>query len=444
MKILLVQSFLDGDTLPPVYPLGLSYLATFLKGHEVRIYDPNVAERPMEDLIASLSGFVPDLVGVSLRNIDNQSRMDPLNYYGDFRAIVQAARRRLPSVVIVAGGTGFSMFAREVMEGNPEIDFGVHLEAEESFPELLNNLSTPGRVRGVYYREDGAVRFTGVRPLPAFGEFPRPRRDLAEMGRYTGNAAVGIQTKRGCPLKCTYCNYPVLNGNKIRMRTASHVVDEIEALVREGAKQFMFADSVFNRPEKHAAEICNEMIKRDVRAGWMAYLDIKGSTREVLLLMKEAGCNGIFFSPDGLSQSSLDSLRKGIREKDAWRILWIIATEPGLKEVEFIITMFINTPGETPFGMLRMFGYKVVSVLMKIFLKRRVYVTIGWIRIEPETGIHAVAVDQGVIPPDTPLLQKGREEIRRFFYVKPSLRRLDGFVLAARNLMRSIRGKRKK
>lgn len=444
MKILLVQSFLDGDTLPPVYPLGLSYLATFLEGHEVRMYDPNVAERSMEGLAASLGGFAPDLVGVSLRNIDNQSRMDPLNYYGDFRAIVQSVRKRLPSAVIVAGGTGFSMFAREVMEGNPEIDFGVHLEAEESFPELLNNLSAPERVKGIYYRQDGAVRFTGVRPLPAFEEFPRPRRDLVDMGRYTGNAAVGIQTKRGCPLKCTYCTYPVLNGNKIRMRAASRVVDEIEALVREGTKQFMFADAVFNRPEKHAAEICNEMIKRGVRAGWMAYLDSKGSTREALLLMKEAGCNGIFFSPDGLSQPSLDSLRKGIRESDVWRILGIIATEPGLKEVEFIITMFINTPGETPFGMLRMFGYKVISVLMKIFLRRRIYVTIGWIRIEPETGVYTVAVDQGVIPPDTPLLQESREEIGRFFYVKPSLRRLDGLILAARRLVRSVRGGRKK
>ncbi|MFO0752359.1 MAG: radical SAM protein [Thermodesulfovibrionales bacterium] len=440
MKILLVQSFLDGDTLPPVYPLGLSYLATFLAGHEVRLYDPNVAERPMEDLLAALDGFTPDLVGVSLRNIDNQSRMDPLNYYGDFRSVVRSVRKRLPSARIAAGGTGFSMFAREVMEGNPEIDFGVHLEAEESFPELLNNLSAPERVRGIYYRKDGAVRFTGVRPLPPFEEFPRPRRDLADMGRYTGNAAVGIQTKRGCPLQCTYCNYPVLNGNRIRMRAASQVVDEIEALIAKGAKQFMFADSVFNRPEKHAAEICGELIRRGVTAGWMAYLDIKGSTREALLLMKEAGCNGIFFSPDGLSQPSLDSLKKGIQEKDVWRILRIIAGEPRLKDVEFIITLFSNTPGETPLGMLRMFGYKVVSVLMKVLLKRRIYVTIGWIRIEPETGIHRIAVDQGVLPPGIPLLQESREDIGRFFYVKPALRRMDGLVLAVRGLLRSVRG----
>ena len=69
--------------------------------------------------------------------------------------------------------------------------------------------------------------------------------------------AIGIETKRGCALKCVYCIYGFLNGRKYRFRSPEKIVDEIEALRKvHGIDSFTFVDSVFNVPQKHAEEIC--------------------------------------------------------------------------------------------------------------------------------------------------------------------------------------------
>lgn len=441
MRVLLVQSHLRGDPLPPVYPLGLACLATALPEHEVRVFDPNVAERPLVDLAAAARDFRPDVVGISLRNIDNQSRLGPLDYYADFREVLGAVRQALPGATIVVGGTGFSMFPAAIMEQNPAIDVGVVFEAEETFAELLANLATPQRVLGVYHRAGGRAVFTGPRPLPAFERLPPPRRDAAGLGRYAGAAAIGVQSKRGCPLSCSYCNYPALNGNRIRLRPPAEVVDEIEALAAAGVRQFMFADSVFNRPRAHAEQICDEIVRRGLKVGWTAYLDVAGTTRESLLRLRRAGCNGMFFSPDGLSQSSLDSLRKGLREKEVWGLLGA-AADRELRDVEFLVMLFIDTPGETPFGVLKILWYKLLSVGIKVLLRRKLHVAVGWIRIEPDTELHRLAERQGLLPAGASLLQESREGLGRFFYHNPALRTVDRVLLGARRLLRPSRSER--
>jgi len=444
VKILLVQSLLNRDRLPPVYPLGLSYIATFLNNHDTRIYDPNVSiTHPVDDLIRELQNFRPDIVGISLRNIDNQSRIMPLNYYGDFLDLLHSIKLYHPSAIVVVGGTGFSMFAKEIMEINPGIDFGVYLEGEETFPELLDNLSEPEKVKGIYYRKNGTIYFTGLRPLPEFENYPVPRRDLIDMNLYKrGEAAIGIQTKRGCAMNCAYCNYPVLSGKTIRVRPPSGVVDEIEKLVNAyDVTQVFFADSVFNIPQEHAIQICEEIIKKKIKVGWMCYLDVRNVTRDFMLLLKKAGCNGIFFSPDGLSNQSLTSLRKDMQEKDVWNILKIIATEPEIKNMNFLITMFINTPGETHLGIFKMLLYKFMAIMIRVLFKRRVTVLTGWIRIEPDTETYRIAIEQGNISKDRSLLPKNRNDIKSLFYLKPSLKYIDYALLKLANLSNLLKGK---
>lgn len=432
MKVLLIQSYLKGDNQPPVYPLGISYIATFLVKHEVKAFDPNVSDKPMDDLSNIIAEFKPDVIGISFRNIDNQSRIKPLDYYGDFRKILGIVKKGKPSALIIVGGAGFSMMAEEIMEANKEIDFGIYLEGEETFPELLDNLLEPQKVKGVFYRKGGKVFFTGSRLFADFGKYPQPRRDLLDIKKYRGEVSIGIQTQRGCPLRCAYCNYPALNGNMLRIRRPSDVVDEIESLVeRYNVKQFVFADSIFNRPHEHAVNICQEIIRRGLhkKANWVCWLDLRYMTKDFLSLAEKAGCNGICFSPDGLSDSSLRSLNKGIREKDVWNILKLVVGNSAFKKMTCIISMFINTPGETPFGVLRIMLYKVISILIKIVLRRKVNVYTGWIRLEPSTELYKMAIEQGVISCNKPLLQSDQNDIKTLFYLNPSLRKTDKVIL---------------
>jgi len=62
----------------------------------------------------------------------------------------------------------------------------------------------------------------------------RPARDLFDYPRYIRRGGMGnVQTKRGCVFKCSYCTYPLLEGNRFRARDAGDVADEIEALMAD-------------------------------------------------------------------------------------------------------------------------------------------------------------------------------------------------------------------
>lgn len=100
-----------------------------------------------------------------------------------------------------------------------------------------------------------------------------PRRDpsVIDMKEYIGDYynILGVQSKRGCVFKCTYCSYPFLNNDNIRLRPPIEVVDEIEHMITNyGLQSFAFVDSVFNIPERHAKEICNEILRRGLKVKW--------------------------------------------------------------------------------------------------------------------------------------------------------------------------------
>ena len=95
MKVLLVQSYLGQSGNFPVYPLGLAYISTALyhKGHTVQIFDPNIAALPYENLKESICRFSPEIIGISLRNIDNQHRIAPFYYYTYFQRILEIIKK---------------------------------------------------------------------------------------------------------------------------------------------------------------------------------------------------------------------------------------------------------------------------------------------------------------------------------------------------------------
>lgn len=419
MKVLLVQSYLGRyDAESSVFPIGLCYIATALAGHEVKVFDPNISQNASVELRGVLKSFRPEVVGVSLRNIDTTQRRNPVYYFKDFEDTVRLVRETDTSIKIIVGGTGFSMFARQIMERVPELDFGIYLEGEESIVELLNNLNAPERVKGVFMRRDGNVIFTGPRAMPDIASLPIPRRDFIDIQRYDHPlyANIGIQTKRGCPLKCAYCSYPFLNGRRIRTRSAVQVVDEIEYLMTLGIHRFMFADSVFNIPERHAEEICREIIRRKLSVTWSAWFDIKRFSEELLGLALRAGCSNFSFSPDAASDKSLNALGKDISEKDIARVIEMLRKINGIR-TEF--NFFCTPPGQDFFGFL-----KTLLLYFKItfLFKGRGTVILSWIRIEPETRIHQIAVKDNLIDGNTDLLPQDEKALQGLFYSCPSVR----------------------
>jgi hypothetical protein len=440
--VLLVQACLGEKNEFVTYPLGLAYVGSALarQGHEVRLYDPNVTDTPYEGLAHALREQQPEVVGVSLRNIDNQDRLHPVYYYLHFRATLAAIRRDRPAVPLIVGGPGFSMFAHTVMERNPEIDFGVYLEGEEAFPELLTRLSSPSSVKGIFHRHDGQVLFTGARPFPDFSTLPFPRRDFLDLAPYRQHAfSMGVQTKRGCPLNCAYCNYPHLNGRTCRSRSVESVMGELEYLAADlGIRTLTFADSVFNVPKDFAVRIMEEMALRKLDLRWSAYLHLRGVDAGFLRLAMASGCHDVLFSPDGYSRPALKGLQKNIAQEDIHRSMQVFLSDRVFDALIAGYCFFVSPPGETLRGFLETLWF---FVRMRLRPRMRRFIIIrAWIRVEPETAVHRIAIERGIMDRRFDLLPETQGGVRKTFFVEPAVAGFDAVFAGVMGVLRRLKG----
>ncbi len=263
MRILLVQvptSHLGAGE--RVYPLGLSRLAKMVPDrYEKWALDMNLSSDPWQALKDKLLEVRPHWAALSFRNLDPLAGQQT-SYLSSLKTASRLVRALVPDAGIMAGGPAFSLFGRRLMEEVPEIDCGVRGEAEAVFPLLLKDSFNPGAVPGLIWcnrsedRERGRIQENPIRDPLALDDLPSMDTDAFCPHSYTaGNkyvAAMGIEGKRGCDLQCAYCVYPQLGGRKMRLRSPTIVVAEMEYLHKEfGIGLFHFTDGVLNRPEDH-------------------------------------------------------------------------------------------------------------------------------------------------------------------------------------------------
>ena len=144
-----------------VYPLGLDYVVRALDDHhQVQVMDLN-AEAGTEALADVLQDTSPDIVGISIRNIDNTDTLDPRGFTGQYRDLAALIRSHT-TAPIVLGGSGFTIFPAELM-ALLQADYGIIGEGER-----LAGLSLrPGRADvavEVTVGEPGAERSVSYLP----------------------------------------------------------------------------------------------------------------------------------------------------------------------------------------------------------------------------------------------------------------------------------------
>jgi len=434
MKVLLVQTNVlhADDTIDNsrVFPLGLSYIGTALKDHDVVIFDPSVLDEPLVGLREKVMDVKPDIVGFSLRH----TMPHPNRIIGYWKQYTEEARKSGGrGLKIMAGGPAFSLYPERLMEYLPDIDYGVFCEGEETAPELLENLENPAIVKGVYYRKDGQLMFTGARERMDFGSFPAPRRDLIDMNPYRQRPyVVGVQSKRGCILKCTYCSYPRLDGCQLRLRRPEHVAEEIEHLIKShGIKSFAFTDNVFNVPIDHAEGICREMIKRKLRVRWAGWFHDKFVTKDFMELAKESGCELVEFSSDGFSDQSLESLGKEMTNRDVLNAFNLVKD---IKEFKVRYHFFFWPPKQSCIAFLKLLWFRM-KVRLKLG-KRLTGFGMGPAMVIENTKLHEAAMEEGLIDKDTDLLFS-----TVFYWTSKRVALLFSIKNAFSSVIRKIRGK---
>lgn len=384
MKVLLVQIPLGRrDRIGAVYPLGLAYVATALSraGHVVNAIDPNIHESPYQVLGQRLEELSPDIVGISLRNIDTVDYRDYHVYYRTLNTTLGCIRTHAGSIPIVAGGPGFSLFPCEIMRRHPEITYGVVGEGETTAVELMRNLRDASVVQGVCYRSGSEVLFTGSRTAVDFNSTGAPLRYFFPVSDYPWPLSVGVQSQRGCQLCCSYCVYPTLNGGGVRKREIADVVTEIQSLESDfGLRVFAFADSLFNQNQRYAEGLCEALISKGVRAHWEMWADLENTDQEFINLAFAAGCYRICFSPDAVTTRTLRSMRKGHTAEAIRRAVNLARIN---KRIQFRFAFFAMPPD---FDLRDVIGLLRLTLITHVVL-RNSKALVGWIRVLPGTDI---------------------------------------------------------
>lgn len=395
----------------PVFPLGLAYLAGPIEraGHSARLLDLCFAEDAGRAVLGALDEMAPDVVLVSVRNLDNVTWPASRSYVDGVREVVSICRER---AVVVLGGSAFSLEPRALLAATGA-HCGVVGEGEEVVPLLLERIEAGAPLGGL-----PGVVVPGGRPAAG----PRvpstvgaPERALFDVARYlTEGGAANVQTKRGCPFGCTYCTYPVLEGSRVRTRPAAEVVRELRELVdRHGVDYVEFCDDIFNFPEAAARELCEAMIAADLGLSWSAFVNPGHLDARLLDLMVAAGCDAVELGTDSGSPAMLRSLGKSFTVDDVRRASRL-CREAGIATAHYLL---FGAPGEND---------ETVSesvALMDELAPEAVIVMVG-IRVYAGTELHATALAEGVVARDQCLLEPV------FYPAEPRLRRLAERVAA--------------
>ncbi|WP_028324535.1 B12-binding domain-containing radical SAM protein [Desulfatirhabdium butyrativorans] len=416
MKVLLIQSYL-GMAETPVYPIGLACLKAELHDCDVRVFDPNLpmhgSVSPYEMLSAVLADFCPQVVGISLRNIDSTNKRKVVFYFTEFVRLLRFVKTRTQAVIVV-GGAGFSMFAEVIMKACPEIDFGVFLEGEKTFHELVRHLQSPEAVKSLYYRKYGEIRFTGPGEPFGFEALPDPDMTVVRLPAYLPFAdSIGIETKRGCPFQCIYCPYGFLNGKSYRLKDPARIVDQLEYLAKTcGLTQFTFTDSIFNIPVDHAEAILRKLVDRRLTLQWSAWFHERELDETFIQLAIEAGCTKFIFSPDGFSDPALAALGKKLSKTDILRGFHLMAKTSGC---EISYNFFKNPPKQSLSAFLALIGFCLKA---KWKMGRRVHFEFNSLRVEPHTVLYDMAVAEGIVKREDDVLHPVYYTQRRTKYIE--------------------------
>ena len=353
LRILLVQSP-TGRPEVPIFPIGLAFIAGQLSRHEISGLDLSLSNEYSTTLQEEIRTFNPDIVAISLRNIDDSSYPVTYSYIKPFTEIMKVLESWEGTVI--AGGTGFSIYPELIMDQYPRIDYGIPGEGEVVFPELIDYLENTTEIEG----------WSGGRILPwkqtDLSELSPPDYRFIDISRYCLPDAIGVQSRRGCAFSCTYCTYSYLSGSRFRERPVDRVVKDIRELASLGVSRFQFVDSIFNVPEDYFEELLAALEEADCEISWSAWID-ENVTRKQLEKMKTAGAVKVDFSPDAITDKGLKRLGKRMRAADILPAVRA-ARETGL---QVGVNFFNGNPSE---------GFR--AFLMKILFMLRVRLVLGW------------------------------------------------------------------
>lgn len=394
-KFLLVSA--NRFTAPyPVYPLGISYLKAFLNEvmPSLKVYTFDFMTGSFDDYIKLLCEINPDYTGISLRNIDDVNIYRKESFISHYKQIIATTREFSRSKVII-GGSGFSIYPRLLFEIlHP--DFGIHGEGEVSLQKLItaiDNNEDFSSIDGLVFNNNSQIV---VNRRTSYFKTPVLSFDNSMIDFYWQNSGMlNIQTKRGCPYKCIYCTYPLIEGSKVRTIDPVLIVKTLKELRDKNKINYVFfTDSVFNLNNRFNFELAEKIIDADLNLRWGGYFNFANLDIRLLKKLKQSGLQHIEFGTESLSDTMLANYRKPFTVADILNISSIC----NKLDIDFAHFLILGGYGETEKTLDETFYNSTL-------INRTVFFPFIGMRIYPGTRLQEVAIHEKLIEKNDPLLE---------------------------------------
>lgn len=330
------------------FPLGLGYIASYLQcygKHEVQMYEPEAQGLSSADIMRIITSFKPDVIGLTCAT-------------PNFHRAIDLARlvRKHSSARVVLGGVHASALPTFIMETYSDIlDCVVIAEGEATMLEVVTAFESSTRldnIKGIVFNRGGKAVITPPRLLiDDLDSLPFPARDLIPQSLFYPNMhnarhenCFSILTSRGCPYNCSFCASRVVSGKKYRVHSSEYVLEEMTLLKKKyHAQQLLITDDTFTIDHSRLEKICRGMIDRKLNLEWFCFSQVNVVNREILAMMKKAGCYSIGFGIESADEEMLKQMGKSIKPEEAVETVRL-ANELGFKTQAFYV---LGMSGET-------------------------------------------------------------------------------------------------
>ena len=279
------------------------YLQRYRRGHEVN--------------------FVPPITGIYLAALTPahyrvrviHQQIEPIDYHSDadlialsfFSGFAEEAYRlaaifKKHGKKVVAGGPHVTFLPEEVLA---HVDSVVIGEAESVWPQLLADAEA-GKLQRRYHAQ----------PL-SLTKSPTPRYDLLPRHFFIKRV---VQATRGCPFHCSFCSVPKLNPG-FRTRPVARVIADIKYNDFNHwwqRKLVWFWDDNLTIDRGYIKELLQALVP--LRKWWLtqASIDI-ANDQELLALMRDSGCIGVFLGIETFGKASLQHANKQQNQMDRYQ-----------------------------------------------------------------------------------------------------------------------------
>ncbi|MEM0465172.1 MAG: radical SAM protein [Candidatus Pacearchaeota archaeon] len=328
MKILLIvpkYNFSNKINYEYAFPIGLAYIAAVVK----KYYGSNLKSLNLNHLDGKTEYLV--------HNKLNEEKYDVILTghlgigYAAIEKIVKAVKKHKTKPKIIIGGSLVTS-EPELMLTSLKPDYIVIGEGEETIIELLKTIEKnedPLKVNGIGFLKDNEPILTKPRELITnIDEIPFPDFEELEYTKFLENLSNSanyheldyprnycILLSRGCPFQCTFCYHSI--GSKYRTRSLDNIFKEIEEAIKKfDINSLIIYDDMFSVNKKRLFEFCKRIkelsLKYKRKIVWSCQLSVIDVDREMLLTLKDSGCNIVSFGFESYSPIVLKSMKKPI------------------------------------------------------------------------------------------------------------------------------------